>query len=575
MNNKKEIFELNDELQMKIFDRFLLVQILCTFVGSLSNAFIHGFSPVIIASIAVVIIDFIVGVIVKKKKRPFIGAWILNMLHGFILFPVIIFVSGVSSASYLVIVVVVMGYISKARHRLVNIITTMLYFAVLMVIYRNYSPTWIALPEPAFLTFLVAFLLVCVSVIIFELVFIEQYVAYNEIILRQDKAKSDFLARMSHEIRTPINGIIGMTEMIQVEAEGENIKEYATYARNSSNTLLHIINDILDISKVESGKMEIVSSEYYLKNVVRDVIASSSVRAKLKGLEFEWRVDPSLPEKLIGDEVKIIQIVSNLLSNAIKYTEKGKVTLSIEAYFPDGVAAMTAQKSNKTSIKVSVRDTGKGIKKENQKYLFDAFKRLDLEENKYIEGTGLGLNITSKFLELMGSELQVDSDLGQGADFYFILEQGIASENLVGELTEKSLSTPDIDKNRDIFISPESKVLVVDDNKVNLRVFEKIIGLSQITPDKAKSGEECIELCKEKKYDLIFLDHMMPGYDGIETLNILVSDENNLNKNTPIVALTANAISGAKEMYLEAGFTDFLTKPISIDKLNDMLKKYL
>lgn len=561
----EEVFELNDSLQMKIFDRFLLVQILCTFVGSLSNSIIHGLSPIMILSYSTVIIDVVVGIIVKRQNKPFVGAWILNILHGFILFPVIIFVSGVSAAPYFVIVLVIMGYISKARHRIQNICITMCYFSILLVIYRLFSPVWKALPLPAFLTFLVSFFLVCVSVVIFELVFIDQYTAYNEIILRQDRAKSEFLARMSHEIRTPINGIIGMTEMILVEAKGENIKGYATNARNSSNTLLRIINDILDISKVESGKMEIVNTEYRLKDVVRDVISSSSARAKLKGLEFEWNVNPSLPEKMIGDEVKLIQIISNLLSNAIKYTEKGKVTLTIDGDIVN----------DKVDLKVNVKDTGKGIKKENQAFLFDAFKRLDLEDNKYIEGTGLGLNITSKFLELMGSELKLESDLGKGSDFYFIVEQGIASEALVGELTDENINESDIDRTKDVFVSPDLKVLVVDDNNVNLIVFEKLIGLSKIKPVKAKSGEECIELCKKEKYDIIFLDHMMPGLNGIDTLKILVSDEcENMNKETPIIALTANAISGAREMYMEAGFTDFLTKPISIEKLNDMLRKY-
>lgn len=567
-NKNKEIFEISEELKMKIFDRFLITQIMCTFVGSLSNTFIHGFSPVILASLFIVITDFIVGYIVKANKKPFIGAWLLNILHGFILFPLIIFVSGISSAIYFVIVIVVMGFISSARHRLPNIIITMLYFSFLIVIYRKFSPAWIAIPTESFMTFIVAFVLVIVSVVIFEYVFIDQYSAYNEIISRQDKAKSDFLARMSHEIRNPINGIIGMTEMIQVEAEGDNIKEYAANARNSSNTLLRIINDILDVSKIESGKIEIVATEYYLKDVIRDVIASSSARAKLKGLEYEWKVNPSLPEKLIGDEVKLIQIISNLLSNAIKYTEKGKVTLSI-----DGAIA---KDTGKVNLRISVKDTGKGIKKENQKYLFDAFKRLDLEDNKYIEGTGLGLNITSKFLELMESELKVESDLGMGADFYFDLEQGIASDSPVGKLTEQSLVSLDNDKTKNVLVSPDSKVLVVDDNKVNLIVFEKLIGLSQIKPDIANSGEECIELSRNTKYDIIFLDHMMPGLDGIETLKAIISDENdNPNKTTPIIALTANAISGAKEMYIEAGFTDFLTKPINIEKLNDMLKRYL
>lgn len=573
---EKEIYEIDEKLQMKIFDRFLVIQILCTFVGSLSNTIIHGFSPIILASFFIVFIDAIVGLVVRHKNKPFVGVWILTVLHGFILFPLIIFVSGVSSAIYLVIAFVVMGYISKARHRLTNIIITMLYFAVLMVIYRRFSPVWKMLPTQSFLTFLVAFGLVSVSVIIFELVFIEQYTAYNEIISRQDRAKSDFLARMSHEIRNPINGIIGMTEMIQVEAEGDNIKEYAANARNSSNTLLRIVNDILDVSKIESGKMEIVISEYYLKNVIRDVVSTSSARAKLKELEFEWKVNPSLPEILLGDEVKLIQIINNLLSNAIKYTEKGKVTLTIDGDIIPSTDGAASQGHSKVCLKVSVKDTGKGIKKENQKYLFDAFKRLDLEDNKYIEGTGLGLNITSKFLELMGSELKVDSDLGEGADFYFALEQGVASDSAVGELTERSLILLDSEMTRDIYISPDSKVLVVDDSKVNLAVFEKLIGLSQIKPDKAQSGEECIELCKQEKYDIIFLDHMMPGLDGIETLKEIVSDENdNPNKTTPIIALTANVISGAKEMYMEAGFTDFMTKPINIERLNDMLKKYL
>ena len=567
-NNKKlyEVFDLDKSLQEKIFDRFLLVQIICTIVGTFSNTLIHGYSPIMLVCYSTVVMDIIIGIVSKRTGKILTGAWVLNIIHGFIMFPCIIFISGVTSAPYLIMALVVIGYISNKNRRPINVGITIIFYAVLLVVYRLFSPAWKALPFDAYLTFLVTFSIVCVAVLLFEFVFIEQYSGYNQVIISQNKAKSEFLARMSHEIRTPINGIIGMNEMILVESQEENIKEYAVNVNNSSKILLRIVNDILDISKVESGKMEIMPTEYLLKDVVRDVVSSTSAMAKVKGLEFEWNVKSSLPEKMIGDDVKLVEIIGNLTSNAIKYTEKGKVILTI-----DGDVT-----NDNVKLKISVKDTGKGIKKENQKSLFEAFKRLDLKNNKYIEGTGLGLSITSRFLELMGSELKLESDLGKGSDFYFTVDQGVASDALIGTLTEKDLNDSAIDVEKDVFVSPDSRVLVVDDNNVNLLVFKKLIGLSGIKPVTAESGEECIRLCEKEKYDIIFLDHMMPGLDGIETLKILTSDENeNLNKETPVIMLTANALSGAKEMYMEAGFTDFLTKPISIEKLNDILKLYL
>ncbi len=382
-----------------------------------------------------------------------------------------------------------------------------------------------------------------------------------------NKSKSQFLSNMSHEIRTPINAILGMNEMILREADAENILEYAENIRTAGNTLLGLVNDILDFSKIEAGKMEIIPVEYALSSLLNDLVNMIQARAEKKGLEFHVNADWSLPSDLYGDEIRLKQIVTNILTNAVKYTECGSVTLSI-----------TSEKISDTAvkIKISVKDTGIGIKQEDLKKLYSAFERIEEKRNRTIEGTGLGMNITQRLLEMMGSQLEVHSVYGEGSDFSFEIEQEVVNWHPIGDFEESyrhALSQHK--KYHEKFTAPEAKILVVDDTVMNLTVIKGLLKQTKVQIDTADSGYECLNLVTKKRYDIIFLDHRMPGIDGIETLQRMKKLADNLNKNTPVISLTANAISGARQMYISAGFQDYLTKPIDSVKLEEMMIEYL
>ncbi len=383
-------------------------------------------------------------------------------------------------------------------------------------------------------------------------------------------AKGKFLANMSHEIRTPINSVLGMNTMILRECEDENIREYAVNIQNAGQTLLSLINDILDFSKIESGKMEIVPVEYDFSSMVHDVVTMIMMRAEEKGLTMKLSVDSSIPFRLYGDEVRIRQILLNLLSNAVKYTKEGSIGLSIKCEKED----------DEVILKFSVEDTGIGIKSEDIDKLFARFERIEEERNRNIEGTGLGMSITIQLLKLMDSDLIVESEYGKGSAFSFELRQKVMRNEPVGQLERniKEFPVKPDNKYKASFTAPDADVLVVDDNMMNRKVFIALLKQSKIHIDEAESGLQCLEMVKEKHYDIIFLDHMMPDMDGIETLNHMkdMSEDASFKcKSTPVIALTANAITGAKEMYLEAGFDEFLSKPVQSDKLEMMIASWL
>ncbi len=382
-----------------------------------------------------------------------------------------------------------------------------------------------------------------------------------------NKSKSQFLSNMSHEIRTPINAILGMNEMILREAIAPNIIEYAENIRTAGNTLLGIVNDILDFSKIEAGKMEIIPVEYSLSSLLNDLVNMIQKRAENKGLTFYINADENLPSELFGDEIRIKQIVTNILTNAVKYTEKGSVTLTV---------SFTKIAENKIKIFFSVNDTGIGIKPEDIKKLYSAFERIEEKRNRTIEGTGLGMNITQRLLAMMGSELNVESVYGKGSNFSFEIEQKVVNWHELGNFEENfrhALSQHK--KYREKFTAPNAKILIVDDTVMNLTVVKGLLKQTKIKIDTADSGYECLSIVTKNKYDIIFLDHRMPGIDGIETLHRMQEMHNNLNQDTPVISLTANAISGARKQYIDAGFQDYLTKPIDSAKLEEMIIEYL
>ena len=385
--------------------------------------------------------------------------------------------------------------------------------------------------------------------------------------LQASKTKSEFLSNMSHEIRTPINAILGMDEMILRESKDENILEYAENLRHAGNSLLGIVNDILDFSKIEAGKMEIIPVEYALSSLLNDLVNMVKPRLEKKNLQLETNVNEKIPSILYGDEIRIKQVVTNILTNAVKYTEKGKVTLTVD---------FETDENNNINLSFSVKDTGIGIKPEDISKLFNAFERIEEKRNRTIEGTGLGMNITQQLLRLMDSKLEVQSVYGEGSTFSFKILQKVINLEPIGDFAESFRnSLKNHETYHEKFTAPDAKILVVDDTIMNLTVVKGLLKQTKIKIDTAESGYECLDLVMKNRYDIIFLDHRMPGMDGIETLQKMRNLTVNLNKSTPVISLTANAISGAREQYIAAGFEDYLTKPINSVALENMIIKYL
>ena len=385
---------------------------------------------------------------------------------------------------------------------------------------------------------------------------------------RANQAKSEFLANMSHEIRTPLNAVLGMNEMILRETPDDSpIKKYAWNVKSSSENLLSIINDILDFSKIESGKMEIVETTYYLSSVLNDVFNMMRFKAQQKELDFKIEVDESVPDVLYGDEVRIRQVIVNILNNAVKYTQKGSVTFKVTwQRMADGSALM-----NFSSI-----DTGIGIKEEDLPKLFSKFQRLDLKKNRTVEGTGLGLSITIKLVKMMSGELKVSSEYGKGSTFTILLPQKVEQYEAIGDFRARAEAFIQQQQSyHESFIAPDAEILVVDDSEMNLFVVENLLKKTKIQITRSMSGKDCLEKIVENHYDVIFLDHMMPEMDGIETLERAKVLPDSQCKDTPIIALTANAISGVREMFISKGFTDYLSKPVDSKELERMLQKYL
>lgn len=389
------------------------------------------------------------------------------------------------------------------------------------------------------------------------------------------KAKSIFLANMSHEIRTPINGILGMDSMLLKECKDESLRDYALNIQSAGQTLLSLINDILDISKIESGKMEILPVTYSVFMVLNDCYNMVAVRAKDKNLELVMDISPEIPTALFGDEVRIRQVVNNLLSNAVKYTNEGSVTLSVWAEKVD-VDPMQGDNTSRVELFIQVKDTGIGIREKDREKLFADFVRLDEKRNRNIEGTGLGLNLTKQLLDMMGGTIKVESTYGVGSVFTVRLLQQVSDEKPLGDfekLYKQHVNVVDAAHER--FEAPEAKILVVDDVQMNLKVFAGLLKDTKIQIDTAMNGAEALELIQGKHYDVIFLDHMMPVMDGVEAFRRMKLLEKNPNAITPVVMLTANAVSDARNGYMDEGFSDYMAKPIREEVLLSTLKKFL
>lgn len=381
------------------------------------------------------------------------------------------------------------------------------------------------------------------------------------------QAKSAFLANMSHEIRTPINAVLGMNEMILRESTDNTILGYAANIKTAGSNLLSIVNDVLDFSKIEAGKMELLPDNYEISSLIIDLLNMTRERAQNKGLKYELNISPSLPKTLFGDSIRIKQCILNLLTNAIKYTKDGSVNFSVDY-----------KKSSEDSILLSVHviDTGSGIKPEDMQKLFTPFERIEEGKNRTIEGSGLGISIVRRLLDMMGSKLDVKSIYGKGSDFSFTVEQKVTDWTECGNLNEAyAESVEQMAKYKEKLHAPKAHLLFVDDTSMNLDVIKGLLKNTGMKIDTVLSGKEALEAVKKIKYDILFIDHRMPEMDGIETLHAMKALAENKSAGKPCIALTANAISGVKKMYLNEGFDDYLSKPVNSAKLEEMIIHYL
>ena len=388
--------------------------------------------------------------------------------------------------------------------------------------------------------------------------------------IKANRAKSDFLANMSHEIRTPLNAVLGMDELIINEIRTENsvddpsvtrIREYADNIKDAGHVLLSVINDILDLSKIESGKMEIKEAPYTLHSLTGEVDTMIRIKAEQKGLNYVRQIDPAIPDRLIGDELRIRQIMINFLNNAVKYTDKGEVKLEI---------SFEKVSEDVINLCICVKDTGIGIRSEDIPYLFGDYKRLDEEHNRRIEGTGLGLAIVKRMTDLMNGRIDVTSEYGKGSVFTVVIPQTVNRKETC-DAAEGSLKKVE----EEAYRTPECTFLVVDDNKVNLIIASRFLDDLAGKVETALSGPDSLQKMREKKYDLIFMDHMMPGMDGIQTYKKAKEDPENLNRETPIIMMTANALHGVREEYLDIGFTNYISKPVDINELKRVVRLHI
>lgn len=381
-----------------------------------------------------------------------------------------------------------------------------------------------------------------------------------------NQSKSIFLASMSHEIRTPMNAICGMAELLENEDLSPKAKIYTDNIKSASNILLSLINDILDFSKIESGKFEIVDGYYRLSSLIYDVVNLIAIIINEKKVKFEVTINPETPDFLYGDEVRIRQVLINILNNAVKFTETGSICLRVDG----------KSEGNEVLLSFEIADTGTGIKPENLEKMFLSFERLNVDKKRRVEGTGLGLAISKQLVEMMHGTIRVESEYGVGTTFFINLKQVMvddsqveresfdicSKENTIAVLTEEVRM-------------PEARVLVVDDTRVNLDVARGLLECYDIQVDCTLSGKECLEMLEDKEYDIIFMDHMMPEMDGVETLHKLREMNKEFCKQVSVIALTANAITGGRDMFLALGFSDYLSKPIEPMKLDRILRKYI
>lgn len=377
-------------------------------------------------------------------------------------------------------------------------------------------------------------------------------------------AKSEFLANMSHEIRTPMNAVVGLSEIIMEESRGRKVYGYACDIRSAARNLLTIINDILDLSKAEAGRMELVMEDYYIRNEIRDVVNMMEIAAFQRGLILKCEYDESIPAAYRGDAGRIKQILINIMNNAVKFTKEGHVRIS--------VGGTPGESPDTELVSFRIEDTGCGIRPEDMEKIFEDFKQVDAKRNRGVEGTGLGLSITKRLVRLMRGTIEVESVYGEGTTFIVKLPQKIVDSRPLSEVRETPAQEAELPEE---FVADGYKVLVVDDNKINRKVAMGFLKKYGFRLTEAESGQEAVDLVEKADFDIIFMDHMMPGMDGVEAAGLIRKQCSQDGRNPVIVALTANAMEGVREQFLRLGFQDFVSKPIDRKALHEVLCRWI
>ena len=542
--------------------------------------------------IGLLIVSFITSLyLANVANKPNAAGILLSLTSNYILMPILYFKEGGKESGmplWLMLSALFVWLIVKKWPCFVLYVGNMIIYATLLL-YEYYHPESVIHMDSRHAEYVDYIFGICAVVLIFGIIFKFQNRTYekkraqleakeqeltdlNEQLIKANEAKSIFLASMSHEIRTPINAIVGMNEMILRESGEKQITSYASDIEAASGTLLSLVNDILDFSKIESGLMDIIPDEYELSSLLCDCYNLLEIRAADKGLELSLRNDPKIPNKLCGDEIRIRQILTNILTNAVKYTDTGSIKVDVN------MRGLEDDESGKKRICLimSVTDTGRGMSEESLDSIFDSFTRVDEKENKHIEGTGLGLSITKQLVDLMGGKIEVHSAPGKGSTFTVFIPQDVVSDEPMGDFKARYESNHKASSEyHESFRAPDASILVVDDVPVNLHVISMLLKQTQVKVTTATSGKECLDLYEKNHYDMVFLDHMMPEMDGIETVHRLKEMNRYKEEATPVIALTANAIMGAEKIYLDTGFDDYLTKPVKSADLEAMICKYL
>lgn len=562
----------------ELINRIVMLLVFASSVIGTILVFLGADPKVLYALLPICMISGVSIRITLIQHNSKMASWLLAIGTNVVFFPLLFITSGGTQSGMPVWFVLGLVYIFllfEGRNFVLAITLSLLSFLG-TYLFAYYHPELVPV-STRFYTFSDSFIaLICVSCFIGFLLKIQSkiYEQEKQIAEQQRKeveqiarSKDTFFANMSHEIRTPINTIIGLNEMILREDISDEIAENAINIQNASKMLLTTINDILDLSKLESGKMDIVPTQYEISSMFSDLVNLIWIRAHQKNLEFKVDIDPDIPSMLYGDEVRIKQVVTNMLTNAVKYTESGSVTLSAKG---ERVAA------DQILLRISVEDTGMGIRKESLDDLFRSFKRVDESDNRNIEGTGLGLTISKQLIEMMGGKITVDSVYHKGSVFTIELQQRIVNVRPIGVINfgaQKQLNQRTIYQQS--FIAPDARILVVDDNSMNLMVVVKLLRDTRVKVDTADSGKECLKKTAQTAYHVILMDHMMPDMDGEATLHAIRSQTKGFCQKTPVIALTANVMSDAEQVYQGMGFDGYLAKPISAPLLEASLLKYL